>query len=69
MYILFVFNKDIPNKSNLVYTSTNNEKLVYSTWCSDATNYLKIINNAYMFASSSLLNVLLNDYDLMNRLK
>lgn len=38
-------------------------------WCSDATNYLKIINDAYMFASSSLLNVLLIDYDLLNRLK
>lgn len=38
-------------------------------WCSDSTNYLKTINNAYMFASSSLLNALLIDYDLMNRLK
>lgn len=38
-------------------------------WCSDATNYLKTINNAYTFASSNLLNILLIDYDLMNRLK
>jgi len=65
----FFFFIDIPNKSNLIYTSTNDEKLVYSMWCSDSTNYLKTINNAYMFASSSLLNVLLIDYDLMNRLK
>jgi len=67
--IFFSLILDIPNKSNLIYTSTNNEKLVYSMWCSDSTNYLKTINNAYMFASSSLLNVLLIDYDLMNRLK
>lgn len=60
---------DISNKSNLAYKSTNDETLVYSMWCSDVTNYLKTINNAYMFASSSLLSILLIDYDLMNRLK
>lgn len=60
---------DIPDKSNLVYKSTSDEKLIYSLWCSDATNYLKTINSAYMFASNSLLNVLLIDYDLINRLK
>ncbi|XP_050059565.1 gamma-tubulin complex component 2-like [Aphis gossypii] len=68
-YLNALYHCNIPNKSNLIYTSTNNEKLVYSMWCSDSTNYLKTINNAYMFASSSLLNVLLIDYDLMNRLK
>lgn len=68
-YLNALHHCNIPNKSNLIYTSTNNEKLVYSMWCSDSTNYLKTINDAYMFASSSLLNVLLIDYDLMNRLK
>ncbi|XP_001949102.3 gamma-tubulin complex component 2 [Acyrthosiphon pisum] len=68
-YLNALYHCNIPNKSNLIYTSTNDEKLVYSMWCSDSTNYLKTINNAYMFASSSLLNVLLIDYDLMNRLK
>ncbi|XP_050523882.1 gamma-tubulin complex component 2-like [Daktulosphaira vitifoliae] len=51
----------------LSYKPADDEKLVYSLWCS--SNYLQIINNSYMFASSTLLNMLLNDYDLMNRLK
>ncbi|VVC35810.1 Hypothetical protein CINCED_3A025111 [Cinara cedri] len=68
-YLNALYHCNIQNKSNLAYKSTSDEKLVYSMWCSDVTNYLKTINNAYMFASSSLLSVLLVDYDLMNRLK
>ncbi|XP_050430669.1 gamma-tubulin complex component 2-like [Adelges cooleyi] len=66
-YLNALYHCNVSEKSNLVYKSDNDEKLVYSLWCS--TNYLQIVNNAYMFASTSLLNMLLNDYDLMNRLK